>query len=39
VFFSTTNLQNNTSLTTLDLTRNKIGADGAKAVAEALKVS
>jgi hypothetical protein len=39
VFFSTNNEQANNSLTTLNLSYNEIGADGATAVAEALKVS
>jgi hypothetical protein len=39
VYVSTNNQQNNTSLTTLSLWKNNIGAVGAKAVAEALKVS
>jgi hypothetical protein len=39
VFFSTNNQQANNSLTTLNVSYNKIGADGATAVAEALKVS
>jgi Ran GTPase-activating protein (RanGAP) involved in mRNA processing and transport len=39
VYFFTNNQQINTSLNTLDLQYNTIGTDGAKAIAEALKVS